>query len=214
MSAPGAPPASRPEERTDEHFRERHAAFLKRIAEGPIDLLFLGDSIMRRWAEVPGLWEAHYGRRGAVNFGVGSDTTQGLLWRLLNGEADGVSPRVAVLLIGTNNMPTHSAAEIVEAIREIVRVLGEKMPRAQILLLAILPRRDFMEKVRAVNAGLSSLDDGHRVRTLDIGPFFLDPGGEVDPALMPDGLHLVEPGYVIWARRMEPLLSEMLARPT
>jgi len=199
-----------PVERTDDHFRERHAAFLRRVHDGPIDLLFLGDSITRRWAEVPALWERHYARRNAANFGVGSDTTGSLLWRLLNGEISGIAPLAAVLLIGTNDVGTLPAAAIVDGVREILRVMREKLPRTRVLLLAVFPRSDGMDTVREVNAGLAALDDGAMVRFLDMGSEFLRTDGSLDAALMPDGIHLVEPGYVKWAAAMEPLLASLL----
>ena len=203
--------ASTPVERTDEHAVERHAAFLARAGAGPVDLLFIGDSITRRWAEVPALWEKHYAHRGAANFGVGSDTTQHVLWRIQHGELDGIAPRVVVVLAGTNNIGVDPVDEIVEGVALITRTIRLKLPRARVLLLALFPRRDAMDAVRAVNAGLAALDNGDTVRVLDLGDAFLGPDGLPDPALMPDGLHLVEPGYVRWAARMEPLLSEMLS---
>jgi lysophospholipase L1-like esterase len=203
--------ASDPVERTDEHAVERHAAFLARAAAGPVDLLFIGDSITRRWAESPALWEKHYAHRGAANFGVGSDATQHVLWRIQHGELDGISPRVVVVLAGTNNIGVDPVHEIVEGVALITRTIQQKLKRTRVLLLALFPRRDAMELVRAVNAGLAALDNGGTVRFLDIGDAFLAPDGLPDPALMPDGLHCAEPGYVRWAARMEPLLSEMLS---
>lgn len=211
-----------PTQRTDEHAVERHTTFLKRIQDAPIDLLFLGDSITRRWAEVPQLWERYFGRYCPANFGVGGDAAQNLLWRIQNGELDSIHPRVIVLLIGTNNAPTHSGPEIAAALHKIVAVIQKKLPQTRILLMAILPRGPqspelagadqpfYMDIIRAVNGELAKLDNGDTIRFLDIGPAFIGSDGNLISAYLPDGLHLVEPGYIIWGDLMKDLLEKML----
>lgn len=209
--------------RTDDHFLERHRAFLGMVRERPIDLLFLGDSITRRWADVPDLWQRHFGSLRAANFGVGGDATQNVIWRIQHGELDGIAPGVVVLLIGTNNLATNTAAEIAGAIGVIVRSIMERLPSTKVLLLAILPRgsqrrpRDddrrsafYQDKIDAINASLCRLEDGSRVRFLDFGPMLIGPDGELLASHVPDGLHLVGPGYEAWAAAMGPLLAEMM----
>ncbi|MBN1428197.1 MAG: GDSL family lipase [Anaerolineae bacterium] len=215
--------ASTPAERTDEHFIERHATFLRRIKDGPIGVLFLGDSITRRWVEAPELWEHYFGDYQPANFGVGGDAIQNLLWRILNGEIDGIHPRVIVLLIGTNNVPTHTGAEIAAAVGKVVDTLQEKLPETRILLVAIFPRgpqnRDdanadnpyYMDVVNAANSELVKLDNGDTIRVLDIGSSLIGPDGNIIAELMPDQLHLVEPGYKVWAEAMKGLLQDMMA---
>jgi lysophospholipase L1-like esterase len=209
--------------RTDDHFLERHRAFLALARERPIDLLFLGDSITRRWAEVPDLWQRHFGSLRAANFGVGGDATQNVIWRIRNGELDVISPAVVVLLVGTNNLATNTAAEISGAIGVIVRTILERLPSSKVLLLAILPRgpqrrpRDeggqpafYQNRIDAINASLRRLEDGSRVRFLDFGAKLLGADGELMASHVPDGLHLVRPGYEAWAEAMGPLLAEMM----
>jgi beta-glucosidase len=221
MSAPVD--AASAEARTDDHFLERHRAFLGLTRERPIDLLFLGDSITRRWAEVPDLWQRHFGGLRAANFGVGGDATQNVIWRIENGELDGISPKVVVLLIGTNNLATNTAVEISAAIGVIVRTILGKLPSTKVLLLAILPRgpqrrsRDdgdrsafYQDRIDAINRSLRRLDDGDRVRFLDFGSKLIGSDGELMASHVPDGLHLVGPGYEAWAEAMGPLLAGML----
>jgi lysophospholipase L1-like esterase len=215
--------ASLPAQRTDDHFVERHEAFLQLIKEGPINLLFLGDSITRRWAEVPELWNLYYRKYQPANFGVGSDTTQNLLWRIQHGELDGIHPKVTVLLIGTNNVPTNSGSEIAAAIKKIIGVIQLKLPDTKIILLAIFPRgpettpdnvsvptRNYMEIINEANLELSKLENGDLIRFLDIGPLFLRSDGNINTSYLPDQLHLIEPGYKIWAEAMKNLLDEMM----
>jgi lysophospholipase L1-like esterase len=209
--------------RTDDHFLERHRAFLALVRERPIDLLFLGDSITRRWAEVPDLWQRHFGSLRAANFGVGGDATQNVIWRIRNGELDGIGPGVVVLLVGTNNLATNTAAEISAAIEVIVRMILGKLPSTKVLLLAILPRgpqrrpRDdngrsafYQDTIDTINASLRRLEDGSRVRFLDFGSKLIGPDGELMASHVPDQLHLVGPGYEAWAAAMGPLLAEMM----
>lgn len=194
---------------------KRHESFLERAKKGDVNLLFLGDSITQGWeGGGKATWERFYGPRHAANFGIGGDRTQHVLWRLDNGEADGIKPKVAVLMIGTNNSGQNSADEIAEGIEAIVKKLHEKLPETKILLLAVFPRGEkpgpTREKLAAVNQRVAKLDDGKTVKYLDIGPKFLNEDGTISKEIMPDFLHLTPKGYRIWADAIEPTLWSML----
>lgn len=200
---------------------KRHEAFLERAKQGKIDLLFLGDSITQGWAgrdkngEGPiEVWERHYAPRNAANFGIGGDRTQHVLWRIENGEVEGISPKVAVLMIGTNNANANTSDEIAEGIEAIVKSLRQRLPETKILLLAVFPRGEkpgpVREKLAAVNERIAKLDDGQMVKYLDIGPKFLNEDGTISKEIMPDFLHLKRKGYRIWADAIEPTLWSML----
>lgn len=204
-------------------FMEYHAAFLARAQAGPVGLVFLGDSITAGWENAPKVWEAHFGPHQPVNFGISGDQTQNVLWRIENGELDGISPRVVVLMIGTNNSGSHTADEITAALGRIISVTRQKLPETKILLLAILPRgprimRDGisdgweqrMAVIKDVNAALPGLADGKQVYFLDIGSRFIDETGSIPNALMPDQLHLSPGGYQVWAEAMQPTLDSLL----
>jgi beta-glucosidase len=204
-------------------FFQKHESFLARAKSGPVGLLFLGDSITEGWKNVPAIWEKHYGAHAPANFGIGGDQTQHVLWRIANGELDGIAPKVVVLMIGTNNSGAHSAEQIAEANRRIVAAIRTKLPETKVLLLAIFPRgprtmRDGraepweqrMAVIRGVNAQLAKLDDGKAVRFLDVGPAFLAADGTIPADVMPDQLHLSAKGYQLWADAMAPTLAEML----
>ncbi len=200
-------------------FPKRHAENLQRIKEGPIDLLFLGDSITDRWHEVPELWNASFRKWKPANFGVGGDRTENVLWRLENGELDGVSPRVVVLMIGTNNTHSNLPEDIVSGIRRIIEVIQQKAPETKILLLGIFPREPRirngvpvtmpMDKIKIINKELPKLAEEGKVRYLDIGNHFLS-DGKVPKDVMPDGVHLNAKGYAIWAKAVTPVLKEMM----
>lgn len=211
------------EERTDEHFVERHNLFLKLVHETPIQLLFLGDSITRRWVDYPELWNEYFSQYQPANFGIGGDLVQSLLWRIQNGELDHIQPEVIVLSIGTNNIPTHSVSEIADTIRLIVATIQEKLPESKILLMAIFPRGPqvrsksddnnpyYMNVVNAVNKHITSLGKQDSIHFLDIGSLFLGKDGEIDTSLLPDQLHLIGPGYEIWGRALEVVLEKMVS---
>jgi lysophospholipase L1-like esterase len=154
---------------------------------------------------------------------VGGDATQNLIWRIENGELDGIDPKVVVLLMGTNNLPTNTAGQISAAIGVIVRAILGKLPSTKVLLLAVLPRgpqrrpRDddgrsafYQDRIDEVNAALRRLDDGRRVCFFDFGPVLIGSDGELMLSHVPDGLHLARAGYEAWAEAMKPLLAGMM----
>jgi beta-glucosidase len=218
-----APAPVRADDPRYRYFLDHHASFLQRAKAGPVGLLFLGDSITEGWKHAPDLWTERYQRYQPANFGIGGDTTQGVIWRIAHGELDGIHPRVVVLMLGTNNTATHTAAQIAAADRKIVALIRQKLPGTKVLLLAIFPRGprkasdgtiedgvSRMKVIRAVNPELAKLDDGRNVRYLDIGAKFLGPDGKIPDAIMADHLHPTPAGYRIWADAMQPLLDEML----
>jgi lysophospholipase L1-like esterase len=208
-----------------ERFLELHHSYLARTKEGPVGLLFLGDSIIYQWIRHPEIWEPHYAQYNPANFGIAGDTTQQVLWRIENGTLDHIQPQVVVLLIGTNNSGSHTADEIIAANTRIVRQIHERIPDTKVLLLGIFPQnsRDLddngiprddgvtrMAIIENVNQALAKLDNGKNVRFLDIGSIFLNEGKTIPEALMYDQLHLTKSGYQLWAEAMQPLLSEMM----
>lgn len=191
-----------------------HERFVDRAKQGGIDLLFLGDSITQGWNDNE-VWKRYYGPRNAANFGIGGDRTEHVLWRIENGEIDGISPKVAVLMIGTNNAKANTAGEIAQGIETIVKTLREKLPKTKILLLGVFPRDPSADsplraKLGEVNERVAKLDDGSMVTYLDIGKRFTKEDGTLTTDVMPDFLHLSRKGYRIWADAMEPTLWKML----
>lgn len=194
----------------------RHESFNARVAKGSVDLIFIGDSITQGW-EGKGkmVWEKFYGDRNAVNLGIGGDRTQHVIWRLANGNINGISPKAAVIMIGTNNSGSNSSEQIAEGVEVIVKQLRMKLPETKILLLGVFPRGENPnDKRRQVNEGanriFSKLDDGKHVHYLDIGSSFLEEDGTLTREIMPDLLHLSEKGYAIWAESIEGKLSELM----
>jgi len=198
------------------NWMKRHESFNTRVAKGNVDLLFIGDSITQGWeGRGKGVWAKFYGKRNAVNLGIGGDRTQHVIWRLDNGNVKDISPRAAVIMIGTNNSGSNSSEQIAEGVSVIVKQLREKLPEMKILVLGVFPRgvnnEDQRRKVNeGANAIFAKLDDGKQVFYLDIGKKFLEEDGTLTREIMPDLLHLSEQGYTIWAESIEEKVASLL----
>jgi lysophospholipase L1-like esterase len=195
-------------------WKDRHAQKLEVIKKGDAKLLFIGDSITHGWeGEGKETWAKMYEPRHAVNLGYGGDQTQHVLWRLENGEIDGIKPTAAVIMIGTNN-GGDSAENVAAGITAIVQKLQEKHPDIKILLLDIFPRGEkdngHRQKNEKTNAIISKLDDGKKVFYLDIGPKFLTADGTLTKDIMPDALHPNKHGYEIEAEAIEPSIKKIM----
>lgn len=194
----------------------RHEGFNAIAKKGGVDLLFLGDSITDGWrGNGKAEWEKRFAPLKAANFGIGGDKTEHVLWRLQNGNLDGIQPKAAMIMIGTNNTGRDSAEQIAEGITAIVKEIQQRSPAAKILLLGVFPRGEkaktpVREKITRINAIIAGLHDGQKVFFLDIGEKFLQPDGSLSKDIMPDFLHLSPAGYTIWADAVEAKLKELL----
>jgi lysophospholipase L1-like esterase len=206
-----------PVPRHDEWWVKRQEQLNKRVKKHQdAQLLFLGDSITHGW-EGGGkeVWQQYYKKRHAVNLGIGGDRTEHVLWRLDNGNLDGLHPKLAVLMIGTNNSGSNTSEEIADGVKAIVDKLRAKAPECKVLILAIFPRgANPQDHLRQVNEGanerIAKLADDQHVFYLDIGPKFLDPDGTLPKKIMPDLLHPNAEGYEIWAKSIEPTVAKLL----
>jgi beta-glucosidase len=188
----------------------RHEQFLYRIKQGEVGLLFLGDSITDGWPRT-GEWSwLKFAPHKPADFGIGGDRTEHLLWRITNGELEGINPKVTVLMIGTNNIghfsdekPEWAAA----GVKKILDVVHEKLPQTKVLLLGVFPRSTpgtpHRQAVEEINKLIAPFADGEKTR-------FLDAQGNIPDDVMPDKLHPNAKGYDIWYEAMQPVLAEML----
>lgn len=202
---------------------ERHVLLNQRTKEaaGKVDLVFIGDSITQGWEGAgKSVWEKRYGNRKAHNLGIGGDRTQHVLWRLENGNMDGLEPKVAVLMIGTNNSgkDRNTPGEITQGVAAVVAKLRTMRPQMKILLLGIFPRgQNFNDQRGAllqVNQAIAKLADNQSVFFVDFGSQLINADGSISKDLMPDYLHLSTKGYEIWADAIESKLSELLGEKT
>jgi len=206
------------EEWAVEWWGPRHEQVLERVAQGGFDLVMIGDSITHGWEkEGAPVWKEYYESRKALNLGFGGDRTENVLWRLEHGEVEGLKPKLAVLMIGTNNTGHRQdpAEETLQGVRAILGELRSRLPETKVLLLAVFPRgagpEDPLRQLNGeVNRLLPPLADDETVFFLDINEVFLDEDGVLPESLMPDLLHPNEEGYRLWAKAMEPSIVRLM----
>jgi lysophospholipase L1-like esterase len=221
-------PADQAAPRADQNSMAAHAQLLQKAKQGRIDIYFEGDSIVRRWGatDYPDFlanWKENFYGWNAADFGWGADRTQNILWRLQNGELDGVDPKVIVLLAGTNNVGTEpgdeaKVVEIARGVKAIVDLCRQKAPNATIILTAIFPRNDnmaVMPTITQINARLARIADGTKVRFLNINDRLADKDGRLVEGVLSerDKLHPTLKGYQIWADALKPIFRDLLGPP-
>jgi lysophospholipase L1-like esterase len=197
-------------------WNRQHAAFCAAAAKGEAELVFHGDSIIAsaQWSES---WKKAFAQYRWVDFGLGGDRTQNLLWRLENGEIGALKPKVVVVLIGTNNLFTtkRDVEDTVRGITAVAQKLHTAYPSAKILVLGVFPRGeapDAPERIPIVkiNKALAKLDDGQSIFVQDVGNVFLEPNGTLPRAISPDQLHLSEEGLRRWAEAIAPTVQKLM----
>lgn len=214
----------------DAGWMKRHESFNEISKKGEAKLVFLGDSITQGWSgSGKDVWAQKWEPYNAANFGIGGDRTEHVLWRLQNGNFDGLKPKLIVLMIGTNNtghqgrpaaehggvVYTSSAEQTAEGVKAILDTLAKKLPETKVLLLGIFPRGATKEdKMRqqniATNNIISGYADNKRVYYMDISSTFLQPDGTLPKEIMPDLLHLSPKGYEMWTAAIEGKVAELM----
>ena len=222
--------ADRPMPRADRNSQIAHEQLLQKLKQGRIDIYFEGDSITRRWGatDYPQFlenWKANFFGWNAADFGWGADRIENILWRLENGELDGIHPKAIVLLAGTNNIGRMAPPDMDKAVenvtaglKAVVRVMQEKAPEAVIVVMGIFPRNDNMAvipEIDRINENLAKMADGKRVRYLNINDKLADPDGKLFDGMMNerDKLHPALKGYQVWADALKPVFTELLGPP-
>ncbi len=211
-------------QRTDSNSMAAHAQLMDKAKLGTIDVYVIGDSITRRWGatDYPKLlahWNQTYHGWNAANFGWGGDRVENILWRLENGELDGVTPKVFSVQAGTNNLPWtgHADAtkvdEVVSGIESVVKTLQRHSPDATVILTALFPRPqnpNVQDTIAQINQRLAKLADGKKIRWVDINSQLADAQGQFLAGMSSDGIHLEMPAYEIWASELIPILEAIL----
>ena len=221
------PRADKPAPRTDANSMLAHQQLLAKRTQGKIDIYFEGNSIVRRWGatDYPQLlanWKANFFGWNAADFGWGADRIENMLWRLENGELDGVNPKVIVILAGTNNVGNRPGgdekiADITRGIKALVDLCRSKAPNATIILTGIFQRNDniaVVPEINRINENISRFADGKSIRYINVNDKLADKDGTLFDGMMgADKLHPTLKGYQIWADALKPLLTELLGPP-
>jgi lysophospholipase L1-like esterase len=212
-----AAPKLGPDGKPQAGFLKSHESFVEVAKKGEAQVVFLGDSITAGWNGQKAIFDKEYSQYKAANFGIGGDRTQHVLWRVENGEFEGIKPKAVVLMIGTNNVGAfeNTPEQIANGIKAIIAAIHQRSPETKVLLLAIFPRgateanNPGRAKNKAVNALIAKFDDGQKVHFLDIGAKFLTADGTLEKAIMPDLLHLNAVSYQIWADAIREKLAAL-----
>ncbi len=201
--------------RTDDQSLAKHNKILEMKAEYDIQLVFLGDSLIRRWEDNPDLWNKYFIAYHAANFGVGGDCLENIKWRIMNGELDGVDPKIIILLAGTNNLDKDSDETIVNGIREIAEIIRQKLRNTKLVILGLLPRNinetgiNYARKIDRINRLLEFQYTDTGITYRDIGKDLINEHGVVSDTIMPDGLHLNSHGYEIIGPKLKGIIDEL-----
>jgi len=219
-------PADQPFARGDKNSQLAHQQLVEKAKKGGIDIYFVGDSITRRWGatdypEFLANWNTNFFGWNAANFGWGADAIENILWRLENGELDGVNPRIIVVLAGINNVGTfprgaEKVENITRGLKAIVKVCQEKAPDAVIILTALFPRNDNMAvipEINQINENINKMADGRKIRYLNVNDKLADKDGKLFEGMSKDRLHPTLKGYEIWADGLKPIFTEILGPP-
>jgi len=212
-------PADQPAPRTERNSQIAHGQLVEKAKQGGIDIYFLGDSITRRWGatdypEFLANWKTNF-------FGWNADSIENILWRVENGELDGVHPKVIVLLAGINNVGTVPGGDakvenITLGLKTLVTACQRKAPKAVIILTALFPRNDNMTvipTINRINDNLAKMADGKMIRFLNVNDKLADNDGKLFEGVSKDKLHPGLKGYQVWADGLKPTFTEILGPP-
>lgn len=207
--------ATTPVAKESPNWIKRHEEINAKVSMGDVNLLWIGDSIVENWDDQgKATWDKYYAHRKAANLGIGGDRTEHLLWRLDHGNIAGITPKLAILMMGQNNGSTNTAEEIAAGVTAIVTKLRTKLPDCKILLLGIFFRgqhpNEEQKRLANTNEIISHLADSKHVFYKNINSIFLKPDGSIPAELMPDFEHPSPLGHQRWAETIEPEVAELL----
>ncbi|XP_027194417.2 platelet-activating factor acetylhydrolase IB subunit alpha2-like [Dermatophagoides pteronyssinus] len=198
-------------------YQSKHQQLLNQTKQfgKKIQIVFLGDSIVENWLNNgKKIWQQYYEKHQSYNYGIGGDLTQHVLWRIDNGELDGLQPKLLVLLVGTNNVANHDKpADVGKAMQIILKKLLTKLSNVKILLMSIFPRggQKDDQQVDEINEIIKKNSDNSKVFYLDVTKKFRTNVGQlIEKLYMPDKLHLSEEGYKMWQKIMQPMFDKLL----
>ncbi|KAM9310140.1 platelet-activating factor acetylhydrolase IB subunit gamma isoform 2-T2 [Pholidichthys leucotaenia] len=211
-----ATPTAPEDTQGDGRWMSMHNRFVSDSKGREPDVLFVGDSLIQLMHEF-GIWRELFSPLHCLNFGIGGDATQHVLWRLSNGELDSISPKVVVLWVGTNNHG-YTPEHICGGIMAIVQVIKNKIPSAHTLVLGVLPRGQYPNPLRERNAAVNklvkdALSNLSHASFLNVDPGFVQSNGEISSQDMYDYLHLTPVGYTKVCEPLHDHLKFLLEKP-
>ncbi len=217
-------PASLAVKKDEQWWMERHQTILGRLNVNS-ELILVGNSIFHSLdnKDRQGVWENYLDTYNTINMGISGDRTENVIWRLENGSLENIHPKVAIVMIGTNNtdgnhyLNISTPEELAGGIKKICTILNAKLPGTQILLMGILPygyspnHRDILNKT--TNRIISGFpDENPLIHYVDIGHVYYDVEGKIRPELMPDYLHPNAEGHMLMFKTLENHITRLMAK--
>ncbi|KAL7875198.1 hypothetical protein SRHO_G00061680 [Serrasalmus rhombeus] len=210
---PAATPTPCEDVQGDGRWMSMHNRFVSDSKGKEPEVLFVGDSLVQLLHEFE-VWRKLFSPLHTLNFGIGGDATQHVLWRLTNGEVDHICPKVVVLWVGTNNHG-HTPEQICGGIMAIINVINQRLPQAHILVLGLLPRGKSPNPLRDRNARVNALVQAELAPLsfasfLDVDPGFVQPDGSILHQDLYDYLHLTPQAYQRVCRPLHARVKALL----
>jgi beta-glucosidase len=204
-----------PVPREMEWWMPAHNKNVQAVQQGGIDIAIFGDSITEYMNEQ--LMHRILSDR-AKNLGIKGDSTEHLLWRLQNGELEFKKqpPKLAVVLIGTNNFSHSSDNDLFLGVKADVDEIRKRLPSTKILVVGMLPRGEspsykLRARIIAINSMVAKLADNHTIWYADISKNMLEPDGTISRAVMDDYLHPTkEVGYTKMLEALKPDIDKII----
>lgn len=184
-------------------------------AATPPKMVILANSIVHFWGGEPkapivreeASWSNNFTPIGLRNLAYGWDRIENVLWRVYHGELDGFAAGKVIVMIGTNNLHLNTDDEILTGLNLLLDAIRYRQPEAEILLMGLLPRRDYEARIVDLNLQIARLAGDQDIRFGDVGSVFLQPDHKIDESLFSDGLHPNADGYKRFGSALLPLIK-------
>jgi len=195
-------------------WEKRHREILDLNKTDPPKTIIIANSIVHFWGGKPkakivrdeASWDSILTPAGVRNYAYGWDRIENVLWRVYHGELDGFNANRILLMIGTNNLHLNSNDEIIEGLELLVAAIKYRQPGAEVVLMGILPRRDYEPRIKKLNFRIAEIAGDQNVQFADLGHVFLGDDKLVNESLFSDGLHPNKAGYQEMIKVLGPLI--------
>jgi lysophospholipase L1-like esterase len=170
-----------------------------------VDVAFLGDSLTDGYDV-----KKYYPQYLVSNRGIAGETTIGLEERMQVSLYD-LKPKVAVMLIGANNMDT-----MFDNYESILLGFQENMPNTKIVLLSLTSMSGEWGKKNQLaaynNVKIKMLAEKYGYEYVDLYSALLNlDSGEIYPEYTTDGGHLTRDGYEVLTAKITPAIERQIA---
>lgn len=197
-------------------WQKRHNEILELNTNDAPNTVILANSIIHFWGGLPRAklvreedsWARMLTPMGVRNYAYGWDRIENVLWRVYHGELDGFAAERVMVMIGTNNLHLNSDEEILEGLHLLIQMIKDRQPKSEIVLMGLLPRRDYEQRISSLNLQIAQLAGDLWVKYADLGGAFLNADRKINESLFSDGLHPNAAGYLKLGEAWKPLLTK------